>query len=237
MIAQNYSPLENNGFDGRILVSLLYKHFHRGIVNVRHEMLPGLPLPQVQGGRAEKVMSAIIKSLRANANKDRVHVIGLYKASVEAQALHLDQSAIKSLSQHGEAGQLHALHASLALPAPYVPPNDSEPDHTIKAAAGSRTTRRRGNASRDAPASKAAVMSLEKQAEMATLAAQKRLKKDDLKADNHPSSAHAGEGHNRKQAHMHDTSSSGGTRMHACMHTYEFAYALCVRTLLWEAKL
>jgi hypothetical protein len=208
MVAQYYSPLENNSFDGRMLVSLLYKHFHRGIVNARHEILPGLSLPQVQGGRAGKVMSAIIKSLRANANKDRVHVIGLNTAAVQAQALHMDESVMNALSQHGEAGQqqhrqLYALHASLALPAPYIPPNDSEPDHTSKAATDSRTTRRRaGNASRDAPASKTAVMSLEKQAEMANLAAQKRLKGAEFKSEKRPISPKRGD---LKPAHMHDT--------------------------------
>jgi hypothetical protein len=224
MVAQQYSSLENNVFDSRMLVALLYKHFHRGIVNVRHEVLPGMPLQQVQSGRVGMVMSAIIKNLRANGNKDRIQVIGLSSAAKEARALQLDESVINWLSH--DAGivthQPHAQQRVLALSTPYDPPSDIDLEILTKSVqhVDARTRRRAGNANRDAPVAKGAVMSLEKQAELANLAAQKRGNlKGDKKGDKHYwNLAHASDVAPRKllPAHFHDTThlaAAGGAKL------------------------
>lgn len=226
MVAQQYSSLENNVFDGRMLVALLYKHFHRGIVNVRHEVLPGMPLQKMQGGRVGMVMSAIIKSLRANGNKDRMQVIGLSAAAKESKALQLDESVVNWLSAGSETHQPHAQQGGLALSKPYIPPSDIDLETLAKSAqhVDARTRRRAGNANRDAPVAKGAVMSLEKQAELANLAAQKRgnLKGDKIgtakgdKLNSNP--VHVSDVAPRKllPAHFHDTghlAAAGGAKL------------------------
>jgi hypothetical protein len=35
-----YAPLEGNAWDSRLLMSLLHKHLHRGVLNARSEVLP-----------------------------------------------------------------------------------------------------------------------------------------------------------------------------------------------------
>lgn len=80
MFALQYAPLETNAWDHRVMLSLLHKYLHRGILNSRHEVLPGLslvPLP----GRAGMQMSLVVKSSRANANKGRIECLGLHRAT------------------------------------------------------------------------------------------------------------------------------------------------------------
>ena len=60
-----------------VLLAVLDKHLHRGVLNSRYEVLPGLAL--AASGRSSTFMSAIVKALRLNGNRDRIEILGLHQ--------------------------------------------------------------------------------------------------------------------------------------------------------------
>lgn len=77
MVALQYSGLTTNEWDARVLLAVLDKHLHRGVLNSRYEVLPGLAL--AASGRSSTFMSAIVKALRLNGNRDRIEILGLHQ--------------------------------------------------------------------------------------------------------------------------------------------------------------
>mmetsp|Transcript_69832 Transcript_69832/g.102330 ORF Transcript_69832/g.102330 Transcript_69832/m.102330 type:complete len:734 (-) Transcript_69832:15-2216(-) len=193
MVALHYAPLETNEWDSRVLKSLLHKYLHRGIDNARHEVLPGLCI-QPPPGRAGMLMSSIVKSLRGNANRDRFESLGLNHTTVECVAQLQDEQVISSIFSSIYTRRFAAvtLHTALVLPAPFVPASEMVPELS-KASLESRR-RRTGNTNRDAPTGRAQILSLEKQAEVAGLAAQKKYKA--------PNANVTGKAHDDENAHQ-----------------------------------
>jgi len=140
------------------------------------------------------LMSSIVKSLRGNANRDRFESLGLNHTTVECVAQLQDEQVISSIFSSIYTRRFAAvtLHTALVLPAPFVPASEMVPELS-KASLESRR-RRTGNTNRDAPTGRAQILSLEKQAEVAGLAAQKKYKA--------PNANVTGKAHDDENAHQ-----------------------------------
>jgi len=174
MVSLQYACLETNVWDSRVLSAILHKHLHRGILNARHEVLPGLALTPPPG-RTTMLMSGIVKSFRGNANKDRIEILGLSSSTAEMMQHMQDQNLVVALSV--KQMPLATVNSALVLCPPFnsVLTKSVEKVLTEIMTAAARR-RRQGNINRELPVTKGQVMSLERQAEVAALAAQKKWK-------------------------------------------------------------
>jgi len=88
LIAIEYEGQAGSGSDARILAAIMNRCFHRGILNPKHEILPGLSIASCSSA------SSMVKGLRSMAGKSKVELLWLDPQQSLRDVLQLDDELL-----------------------------------------------------------------------------------------------------------------------------------------------